>query len=110
MFLCRSEDELNFDQFETDLEYDDDDDSAFVIKNVAASLVGEHNCVFLNAPPQFQRKNVKLMVTTEANALNQVENNSEFKAELMVDHSVLKTTRFNKEFSINCPKSGNIFD
>lgn len=107
MFLCRSEDELNLDEFETDLDYDENDPSALVIRNLAASLIGEHDCVFFKAPPRFHKRNLKLMVTTEANALTQADDAAEFKAELMVDHSALQTTELDDEVSINCPKSGD---
>lgn len=107
MFVCRSEDELNLDEFETDLEYEDGD---FEIKNVAASLIGEHDCVFSNAPPEFDRQNVKLMVTTEANAYNgDSADSTEFKAELMIDHSVISYTQFDDDVTINCPKSGEVY-
>lgn len=106
MFVCSSEDELNFDQFETDVEYDDNDASALDIQNVAASLIGEHDCIFAKAPPQYKQKNVKLMVTTEANEFNQAADGTIFKAELMVDQFVIQITQFDNDVTINCPKSG----
>lgn len=107
MFVCSSEDELNFDQFETDVEYDDDSDaSALDIQNVAASLIGEHDCIFSKAPPQYKQKSLKLMVTTESNAFNQAADGTIFKAELMVDRFVIQTTQFDDDVTINCPKSG----
>lgn len=108
MFLCHTEDDLNLDEFETDAEYDENQSSVSLdIHNLAASFIGEHECVFSELPPGFQNEHLKLMVTTEANALKDVTSKTEFKAELMVEHGATDNTQIVDDIYINCPKSGN---
>lgn len=112
MFLCHTEDELNLDEFETDSDYDENQPSVvgFDIQNLAASFMGEHECVFTEMPPGFQSEHLKLMVTAEANALkNDQTSKTEFKAELMVEHGATGNTQIDDDIYINCPKSGNLY-
>lgn len=105
MFLCRAEEELNLDEFETDVDYDEQS-VAFDIKSVAASFIGEHDCIFDQVPAGLNNERVKLMVTTEANAINQITSNTEFKAELIVERATTANNRINENIYVNCPKSG----
>lgn len=109
MFLCHAEEELNLDEFETDVDYVEVGDAAavsFDIKNVAASFGGEHDCIFDQIPAGLNSEKVKLMVTTEANAINQITSNTEFKAELIVDRATTANNHINENIYVNCPKTG----
>lgn len=109
MFLCHAEEELNLDEFETDIDYDENDTSfAFDIKNVAASFIGEHDCIFDQVPAGLTSEHVKLMVTTEANAINQITSDTEFKAELIVQRTTTVNNQINENIYVNCPKSGKV--
>lgn len=112
MFLCHAEEELNLDEFETDTDYDNGDDGgdaavSIDIKNVAASFAGEHSCIFDQIPVGLNSERVTLMVTTEANAINQVTSIAEFKAELIVERVTTVDNQITEEIYVNCPKSGN---
>lgn len=108
MFVCHAEEELNLDEFETDIDYDERDTSvAFDIQNLAASFVGEHDCIFDQVPAGLNNERVKLMVTTEANAINQITSATEFKAELIVDRvTTANNNQITENIYVNCPKSG----
>lgn len=108
MFFCHAEEELNLDEFETDIDYVEGGDTAvaFDIQNVAASFVGEHDCIFDQIPIGLNGERVKLMVTTEANAINQITSNSEFKAELIVERATTDNNHINENIYVNCPKTG----
>lgn len=107
MFVCRTEDELNLDEFEADVSSDENESPVSVdIQNLAASFIGEHECVFIEVPQGFQSENLNLMVTTEANAFNQVTKNTEFKAEILVERTTTDSAQIDDEIYINCPKSG----
>lgn len=105
MFLCHAEEELNLDEFETDVDYDEGAISVD-IQNVAANFVGEHDCIFDQIPIGLNSERVKLMVTTEANAINQISSNTEFKAELIVDRATTANHQINENIYVNCPKTG----
>lgn len=107
MFICHAEEELNLDEFETDIDYDEGDAAvAFDIKTVAASFVGEHDCIFDQIPIGLNSERIKLMVTTEANAINQITSNTEFKAELIVERATTVDNQITENIYVNCPKSG----
>lgn len=111
MFLCHAEEELNLDEFETDIDYDDGGGAAsaavaFDIQNVAASFVGEHDCIFDQIPIGLNSERVKLMVTTEANAINQINSQTEFKAELIVERATTENNHITENIYVNCPKTG----
>lgn len=109
MFLCHAEEELNLDEFETDVDYDEGGETAavsFDIQNVAASFVGEHECIFDQIPIGLSSERVKLMVTTEANAINQITSTTEFKAELIVDRATTANNHISENIYVNCPKTG----
>lgn len=111
MFLCHAEEELNLDEFETDIvDYDERVDAAppvaFDIQNVAASFAGEHDCIFDQVPTGLKSERVKLMVTTEAIAINQISSNTEFKAELIVERATAISNQIIENIYVNCPKSG----
>lgn len=111
MFLCHTEDELNLDEFETDSDYDENQSIGFDIQNLAASFMGEHECVFTELPPGFQSEHLKLMVTADANALKGDQTSkTEFKAEIMVEHGATDNTQIDDDIYINCPKAGNLKD
>lgn len=111
MFVCRADEELNLDEFDTEsLDYEENESPvAFDIQNVAANFVGEHDCIFDQVPPGLRDEHLKLMVTTEANLFKQVTPNSEFKAELIVERSTTDSNQIQDDIYINCPKSGNYF-
>lgn len=107
MFVCHTEDELNLDEFETDVDYDESQSTvAFDIQNLAANFIGEHECVFSEVPQGFKSEHLKLMVTTDANVLNQVSAKTEFKAEILIERDVTDNTQTDDDIYINCPKSG----
>lgn len=107
MFVCHTEDELNLDEFKTDFDYDESQSTvSFDIQNLAASFIGEHECVFSEVPPGFRSEHLKLMVTTEANVFNQVSTKTDFKAEILVERGVTDSTQIVDNIYINCPKSG----
>lgn len=108
MFVCHAEEELNLDEFETDIDYDEGGEGAVAldIQNVAASFVGEHDCIFDQIPVGLNSERVKLMVTTEANAINQITSNSEFKAELIVGRATTENHHVTENIYVNCPKTG----
>lgn len=109
MFVCHTEDELNLDEFETDADYDENESSvSFDIQNLAVNFIGEHECVFSELPQGFSGEHLKLMVTTEANALNQNAAKTEFKAEIFVERGVTNNTKIDDDIYINCPKSGTV--
>lgn len=108
MFVCRAEDNLNLDQFETDLEYDEGDAVQDLhILNLAASFIGEHECIFDPIPLGIHDSHLMLMVTTEANN-NKETSNTEFKAEIFVKESMVETDiRQDNDIFISCPNSGD---
>lgn len=109
MFVCRAEDELNLDEFETDFDYDENQSTvAFDIQNLAASFIGEHECVFSEVPDGFRSEHLKLIVTTEANIFHQDTPKTEFKAELLVERGATDNTQIDDYIYINCPKSGTL--
>lgn len=111
MFECHTEDDLISDEFETDSKFEEDDSSvAFDIENLATSFIGEHECVFSEIPAGFQKPNLKLMVTTEANAntFTRITSKTEFKAEIIVERGTMKNTKIDDDIYINCPNSGNL--
>lgn len=109
MFVCRAEEELNLDEFDTDAgDYDENGPAvAYDIQNLASSFIGEHDCVFDQVPSGLRSEHLKLMVTTEANAFQQVTPNTEFKAELIVERTTTDNHQIDDDIYINCPKSGN---
>lgn len=111
MFVCHTEDELNLDEFETDADYDESQSTvAFDIQNLAASFIGEHECVFSEVPQGFKSEHLKLMVTTDANVFNQVSIKTEFKAEILIEREVTDNTQIDDDIYINCPKSGTVIE
>lgn len=107
MFVCHAEDELNLDQFETDIDYEENESSVSLdIQNLAVNFIGEHECVFSEVPAGFRSEHLKLMVTTEANAIKQSSTKTEFKAELIVEYGTTDNAQIDDEVYINCPKSG----
>lgn len=109
MFVCHTEDELNLDEFETDVDYEEKEAPvALDIQNLAASFIGEHECVFSEVPSGFLNEHLKLMVTTEANAVQQAAAKTEFKAELVVEPGTTDNAQIDDEIYINCPKSGEL--
>lgn len=109
MFVCRAEGELNLDEFETDLDYQEGDNAAFSvdIQNVATNFVGEHDCIFDEVPTGLRSEHLTLLVTMEANAANQIDGNNEFKAEIIVDRATTDSNQVHDDVYVNCPKSGN---
>lgn len=110
MFVCRAEEELNLDEFDTVADdYDENGPAvAYDIQNLAAIFIGEHDCVFDQVPSGLRSEHLKLMVTTEANAFQQITPNTEFKAELIVERATTDNHKIDDDIYINCPKSGNI--
>lgn len=111
MFACHTEDDLSSDEFETDSKFEEGDSSvAFDIENLATSFIGEHECVFSEIPAGFQNPNLKLMVTTEANAnaFTKIASKTEFKAEIIVERGTIKNTKIDDDIYINCPNSGKL--
>lgn len=106
LFVCHVEDELNLDQFETDVDYEENESISLDIQNLAANVIGEHECVFSEVPNDFRNEHLKLMVTTKANAIKQSSARTEFKAELIVEHGITDNPQIDDEVYINCPKSG----
>lgn len=111
MFVCRAEEALNLDEFDTDVnDYENNANIAPVaydIQNLAASFIGEHDCVFDQVPSGLRSEHLKLMVTTEANAFQQVTvQNTQFKAELIVDRATTDNNQIDDDIYINCPESG----
>lgn len=110
MFVCRAEEALNLDEFDTDVsDYENENVPAvaYDIQNLAASFIGEHDCVFNKVPSGLRSEHLKLMVTTEANAFQQVTaQNTEFKAELIVERATTDNHRIDDDIYINCPESG----
>lgn len=108
MFICQAEEELNLVEFETDeSDYVDASGFAVDIQNVAASFIGEHDCIFDEVPSGLQTERLKLIVTADANTLTQVTENTEFKAQLIVARASVDNHQINDDIYINCPKSGN---
>lgn len=109
MFVCRPEESLNFDEFETE---DDETGNLSLerlnIQNLAANLIGEHECTFEQLPKGFNNEQLKLVVTTDANAFNQVTAETEFKAELILNYAVKPNTYIDGEMFIDCPQSGKM--
>lgn len=107
MFVCHAEDDLNFDEFETENDVESNDAIEHVdIQNIASNIIGEHDCTFEQLPNGINLENVKLIVTTEANAYNQIDADTEFKAELQILNSSAKIVRVSEKLYIHCPKSG----
>lgn len=108
MFVCRADEELNLDEFDTEsLDYEENEAPvALDIQNLASSFIGEHDCIFDQVPNGLRSEHLKLMVTTEANAFNQVVPNKEFKAELIVERATTDNNRIDDDIYVNCPKSG----
>lgn len=108
MFICRSDDDLNLDEFET--ENDDINEDIAVdtvdIQNLATNLIGEHECLFDQLPSGIKNESLKLMVTTEANAYSFQTASAEFKAKLIVDYELKSNTYIEDDVYIHCPKSG----
>lgn len=109
MFVCRPEESLNFDEFETE---DDETDNVSLenldIQNLAANLIGEHECTFEQLPKGLNNEQLKLVVTTDANAFNQNTAQTEFKAELIVNYAIKPNTYIDNEVFIHCPHSGEM--
>lgn len=109
MFVCRPEESLNFDEFETE---DDGTDNLSLetlnIQNLAANLIGEHECTFEQLPKGVNNEHLKLVVTTDANAFNQIAAETEFKAELIVNYAVKPNTYIDNEIFIHCSQSGEM--
>lgn len=109
MFVCRVDDDLILDEFETSdgNGNENENEDQIEVQNIASNLFGEHNCVFediLNADSS--RANVRLLVTSEANENSKVSVNSMFKAELFVQPSA--GINPDKKMKIQCPDSGAI--
>lgn len=113
MFVCRAEESLNFDEFETENDENGDVEVSIAhldIQNVASNVIGEHECMFAHLPHNIRNESVKMVVTTEANAFNQVSTNTEFKAELIIHHTPAGIVHVSEKLNIHCPKSGNLFN
>lgn len=109
MFVCRLEESLNLDEFDTN---SDDTDNLSLdsldIQNLATNLIGEHECTFEQLPKGLNNEQLKLVVTTDANAFNQITAETEFKAELIVNYAVKSNTYMDNEMFIHCRQSGKM--
>lgn len=102
MFVCRVDENLTLDEFETD-----NDEGLSIdglsIQSVAANIVGEHECLHEVGS---SKKHVKLVVTSEANSKNDISANSKFMAEILVKAEIVNDVKTNAEIFIQCPNSG----
>lgn len=109
MFVCRPEESLNLDDFETEVDETDNLSlESLDIQNLAANLIGEHECTFEQLPKGLNNEQLKLVVTTDANAFNQVTAETEFKAELIVNYAVQPSIYIDNDMFIHCPQSGEM--
>lgn len=105
MFVCEVDENLTLDKFETSNADNDEELSieTLGIQNVAANIVGEHECTY---ELRSVKAHVKLMVTSEANSRSDISVNSKFHAEIVVPTEIVNDVNTNHEIIIRCANSG----
>lgn len=108
MFICHTEGSLNLDEFETEIESESDEIPLrnLDIHNLASNFIGTHECLFDQLPYGLNDRNLKLIVTTAANLYKQDTEDTEFKAELIVEYPIQPNTFVTDDIHIQCSKSG----
>lgn len=78
------------------------------IQNFASNIYGKHDCTLKNRISGLETKEIKLVITQEANSQSDINVNSQFKAEILTKTRVDSRLPSNEKLMLHCPKSGNL--